>query len=77
MNRAHVNVNYWVTNLLRSRWPIAAHHVGFRPQDGRYLEHRHQRITPLPRLLTRLVWQRDPNLWTVRCRNGTDVAHAS
>lgn len=32
------------------------------------MEYRRQRITPLPCLLTRLVWQRDPNLWTVRCR---------
>ena len=28
---------------------------------------RHQRTTPLLRLLARLGWQRDPDLWTVRC----------
>jgi hypothetical protein len=31
----------------------------------------------LLRLLTRLVWQLDPNLWTVRCRIGTSVDRAS
>ncbi|MFC5108374.1 hypothetical protein [Kibdelosporangium philippinense] len=31
---------------------------------------KHQRATPLIRLLARLGWQRDPNLWTVRCRDG-------
>lgn len=30
---------------------------------------RHQRTTPLLRLLVRLGWQRDPDLWTVRCRD--------
>jgi len=30
---------------------------------------RHQRTTPLLRLLARLGWQRDPDLWTVRCRD--------
>lgn len=30
---------------------------------------RHQRTTPLLRLLARLGWQRNPNLWTVRCRD--------
>jgi hypothetical protein len=30
---------------------------------------RHQRTTPLLRLLVRLSWQRDPDLWTVRCRD--------
>lgn len=30
---------------------------------------RHQRSTPLIRLLIRLGWQRDPELWTVRCRD--------
>ena len=30
---------------------------------------RHQRRTPLLQLLIRLGWQRDPELWTVRCRD--------
>lgn len=30
----------------------------------------HQRATPLLRLLARLGWQRDPDLWNVRCRDG-------
>ena len=30
----------------------------------------HQRMMPLLRLLVRLGWQRDPDLWTVRCRDG-------
>jgi len=30
---------------------------------------RHQRRTPLLQLLIRLGWQRDPALWTVRCRD--------
>lgn len=30
---------------------------------------RHQRGTPLSRLLRRLRWQRDPDLWTVPCRD--------
>ncbi len=30
---------------------------------------RHQRTTPLLRLLARLSGQRDPDLWTVRCRD--------
>lgn len=29
----------------------------------------HQRRTPLIRLLARLGWQRDPELWTVPCRD--------
>ncbi|MGH3872974.1 MAG: hypothetical protein ACRDSR_15955 [Pseudonocardiaceae bacterium] len=28
------------------------------------------RTTPLLRLLSRLGWQRDPDLWTVHCRDG-------
>ena len=28
------------------------------------------RTTPLLRLLGRLGWQRDPDLWTVHCRDG-------
>lgn len=28
------------------------------------------RSTPLVQLLARLAWQRDPELWTVRCRDG-------
>ncbi len=31
---------------------------------------KHHRTTPLLRLLGRLGWQRDPNLWTVHCRDG-------
>jgi hypothetical protein len=31
---------------------------------------KHQRATSLIRLLARLGWQRDPDLWTVRCRDG-------
>jgi len=31
---------------------------------------KHQRATPVIRLLARLGWQRDPNLWAVRCRDG-------
>lgn len=31
---------------------------------------KHQRMMPLLRLLIRLGWQRDPELWTVRCRDG-------
>lgn len=31
--------------------------------------HKHQHAMPLIRLLARLGWQRDPDLWTVRCRN--------
>jgi hypothetical protein len=30
---------------------------------------RHRRSTPLIRLLVRLGWQRDPELWTVPCRD--------
>jgi len=30
----------------------------------------HQRMMPLLCLLVRLGWQRDPDLWTVRCRDG-------
>ena len=30
---------------------------------------RHQHTTTLLRLLARLGWQRDPDLWTVRCRD--------
>jgi hypothetical protein len=30
---------------------------------------RRQRTTPVLRLLARLGWQRDPDLWTVRCRD--------
>ncbi|MGH3906909.1 MAG: hypothetical protein ACRDTE_22415 [Pseudonocardiaceae bacterium] len=30
---------------------------------------RHRRRTPLIRLLARLGWQRDPDLWTVPCRD--------
>lgn len=30
----------------------------------------HRRTMPLLCLLARLGWQRDPNLWTVRCRDG-------
>ncbi len=30
---------------------------------------RHQRRTPLLQLLIRLGWQRDPELWTVRCHD--------
>jgi hypothetical protein len=30
----------------------------------------HHRTTPLLRLLGRLGWQRDPDLWTVHCRDG-------
>lgn len=30
---------------------------------------KHQRATPVIRLLARLGWQRDPDLWTVRCRD--------
>jgi hypothetical protein len=29
----------------------------------------HQRMMPLLCLLVRLRWQRDPDLWTVRCRD--------
>jgi hypothetical protein len=29
----------------------------------------HQRTTPLIRLLSRLGWQRDPDLWTIPCRD--------
>lgn len=29
-----------------------------------------RRSTPLTRLLARLGWQRDPDLWTVPCRDG-------
>ena len=31
---------------------------------------RHHRTIPLLRLLGRLGWQRDPDLWTVHCRDG-------
>lgn len=31
---------------------------------------KHERRTPLLRLLTRLGWQRDPDLWTIPCRDG-------
>ncbi len=31
---------------------------------------KHHRTTPLLRLLGRLGWQRDPDLWTVHCRDG-------
>jgi len=31
---------------------------------------KHHRTTPLLRLLGRLGWQRDPELWTVHCRDG-------
>lgn len=31
---------------------------------------RRHRTTPLLRLLGRLGWQRDPDLWTVHCRDG-------
>ncbi|HYZ07107.1 MAG TPA: hypothetical protein VE709_00635 [Pseudonocardiaceae bacterium] len=31
---------------------------------------KHHRMMPLLRLLVRLGWQRDPELWTVRCRDG-------
>ncbi|MBB5155938.1 hypothetical protein [Saccharopolyspora phatthalungensis] len=30
---------------------------------------KHRRTTPLLRLMARLKWQREPNLWTVRCRD--------
>ncbi len=31
---------------------------------------KHERRTPLLRLLARLGWQRDPDLWTIPCRDG-------
>jgi hypothetical protein len=31
---------------------------------------KHHRTTPLLRLLGRLGWQRDPDLWTVHCHDG-------
>ncbi|HET9256437.1 MAG TPA: hypothetical protein VFO16_14730 [Pseudonocardiaceae bacterium] len=31
---------------------------------------RHHRTTPLLRMLARLGWQRDPDLWTVHCLDG-------
>jgi len=39
-------------------------------KEGDVTMAKHQRMMPLLHLLARLGWQRDPELWTVRCRDG-------